>query len=70
MGVAVPVFGPDGTVLGDVGLTIPDQRFTDAEEPQLAALLRQCADAIMAEIGGMHPTAERLSALHTEADTP
>lgn len=59
VGIAVPVFGPAGTVLGDVGLTIPDQRFSDAEEPHLAALLRQCADAIMAEIGGMRPPAER-----------
>jgi IclR family acetate operon transcriptional repressor len=64
VGLAVPVFGPDAAVLGDIGLTIPEQRFDGAAEPRLAALLCACADAIMAEIGGRRPDglALRLSA--------
>lgn len=57
VGIAVPVFGPDGAVLGDVGLTIPAQRFSAAEEPHLAELLHICAAGIMAEIGGHRPPA-------------
>jgi IclR family acetate operon transcriptional repressor len=52
VGIAVPVFGPDGLVLGDVGLTVPEQRFAAGSEPVLAALLADCAASIMAETGG------------------
>ena len=55
VGIAVPVFGPDGTVLGDVGLTIPEQRFDPAAEAMLAGRLGACAAEIMGEIGGRAP---------------
>ncbi len=55
VGIAVPVFGPDGAVIGDVGLTIPEQRFDHASEPALAARLAACAAEIMREIGGQTP---------------
>lgn len=55
VGIAVPVFGPDGAVLGDVGLTIPEQRFEPAAEAVLAGQLSACAASIMREIGGRVP---------------
>jgi len=52
VGLAAPVFGPSGIVLGDICLTIPELRFDETTEPHLAALLLDCANSIMAEIGG------------------
>lgn len=52
VGLAVPIFGPAGEVIGDINLTIPEQRFDDNGSKRLIELLSTCAAAVTAEIGG------------------
>jgi DNA-binding IclR family transcriptional regulator len=51
--VAAPVFGVGGQVVGDVVLTIPDQRFDPALTESLARAVLNCTRSITAEIGGL-----------------
>jgi hypothetical protein len=39
-------------VLGDICLTIPEQRFDEASQDHLIELLLDCTQKIMMEIGG------------------
>ncbi len=55
IGIAAPVFGPGADVLGDVILTIPEQRFSPASEPYLAEGLVRCAQRVTEQIGGRKP---------------
>lgn len=52
VGIAAPVFGPGRHVLGEVGVSVPTQRFVPADEPRLARLVVACAAKITAELGG------------------
>lgn len=52
VGLAAPVFGSSGEVLGDICLTIPEQRFDRAGKDHLIKQLRACAWSITAEMGG------------------
>ncbi|WP_213739457.1 IclR family transcriptional regulator [Bradyrhizobium sp. dw_411] len=52
VGLAAPIFGPSGKVVGDVCLTIPEQRFDAMAEDHILDLLRACALSITEEIGG------------------
>ena len=52
VGLAAPIFGPNGRVVGDVCLTIPEQRFEERAEDQIIDLLQACARSITEEIGG------------------
>lgn len=52
VGIAAPVFGPAAQVLGEVGVSVPTQRFTPDDEQRLAALVLDCAARISAELGG------------------
>jgi DNA-binding IclR family transcriptional regulator len=52
VGLAVPLFGPSGRVLGSIGLSMPEQRFSVGKELKLSTLLRQCAAEVMRSIGG------------------
>jgi DNA-binding IclR family transcriptional regulator len=52
VGIAAPVFGPGGRVVGEVGLSVPTQRFDAGAEARLAALVRTCAERVSAAIGG------------------
>ncbi|MDB5405252.1 MAG: hypothetical protein JWL84_164 [Rhodospirillales bacterium] len=52
VGLAAPMFGSSGEVLGDICLTIPEQRFDDASKDHLVDLLVACADRITSDIGG------------------
>jgi DNA-binding IclR family transcriptional regulator len=52
VGIAAPVFGAGGLVVGEVGLSVPSQRFDARDESRFAELVRACAAAITAEIGG------------------
>lgn len=36
VGIAAPVWGPDGKVIGDVIVSMPEQRFREDREPELA----------------------------------
>lgn len=65
VGLAAPVFGAVGQVLGEVGLSVPTQRFRPEDEPRLATLVRACAGRITQALGGDvpddAPTRERVS---------
>jgi DNA-binding IclR family transcriptional regulator len=60
VGMAAPVFGPGGEVIGDVCLSLPEQRFEPGNEAPLAHLLMQCARDVMAEMGTL-PALSRAS---------
>jgi len=50
--IAAPILGADDKAIGDVILTIPEQRFDPNHEAYLADRVVECSDAITAEIGG------------------
>ncbi|MFN8222986.1 MAG: IclR family transcriptional regulator [Gaiellales bacterium] len=52
VGIASPVFGPGGKVLGEVGVSVPTQRFDPADEERLAALVTSCAETVTSVLGG------------------
>jgi DNA-binding IclR family transcriptional regulator len=52
VGIAAPVFGAGGIVLGEIGLSVPTQRFDPDDEPRLARLVLTCAERIGAALGG------------------
>lgn len=56
IGIGAPIFGADGKVVGDLVLTIPEQRFERDSTGKLARLLRRHAAAITLDIGGAAPT--------------
>lgn len=55
VGIAAPVFGPAGNVVGEVGVSVPTQRFAVKDEPRLASLVVDCAARISAELGATAP---------------
>jgi DNA-binding IclR family transcriptional regulator len=64
VGIAAPIFrGQHARVVGDLVLTIPEQRFQDRLVPELAGLVAQQASEITQEIGGRLPTQEELDRL-------
>lgn len=52
VGIAAPVFGAGGQVVGEVGLSVPAQRFSPDDEPRLASLVITCAAGIGKALGG------------------
>jgi DNA-binding IclR family transcriptional regulator len=52
--IAAPVWGEEG-VVGDVVVTLPEQRFNTRQESRLAKLVMKCAAAISRDIGGRPP---------------
>jgi DNA-binding IclR family transcriptional regulator len=52
VGIAAPIFGAGGAVLGEVGLSVPTQRFDPDDAPRLARLVTACAERIGAALGG------------------
>lgn len=59
LGLAVPVFGADGTVKGSLSVTYPDFRMDDALNRQLLTLLRDGARSLSTALGwhaGSDPT--------------
>jgi DNA-binding IclR family transcriptional regulator len=55
VGLAAPIFGPNGDVLGDIATSIPEQYFDKASERRIARLVLQCAIDTTTEIGGKAP---------------
>jgi IclR family acetate operon transcriptional repressor len=51
VGVAAPIFDANNAVIGDVVLTIPEQRFEPAHEADLRARIIACASQISIELG-------------------
>ncbi len=50
VGIAAPFFGADGRVVGSVGITQPEQRFTPDDEQQQATLVMDAARKITEEL--------------------
>ena len=50
VGFAAPIFSPSGLVMGDVCITLPEQRYTDERREWLADAVKQCANAISRSI--------------------
>jgi DNA-binding IclR family transcriptional regulator len=50
-GVAAPVFGPDGRVMGSLGVTMPARRFGALDQARLRESVVQCARALSHAIG-------------------
>ena len=57
VGIAAPVFGPDGRVVGDLCITVPDARFSAAHEPGFASVLKVQAAQLSRTLAAMHPAA-------------
>jgi IclR family acetate operon transcriptional repressor len=55
VGLAAPVWGPDGRVVGDVALTVPDYRFEPNSERRLGELLIRHAAQLTTALGGQRP---------------
>jgi DNA-binding IclR family transcriptional regulator len=52
MGLAAPIFDARGKVMGDVCVTIPQQRADDASKERLVDAMRRCVDDIAAGMRG------------------
>lgn len=50
VGFAAPIFFPSGHVIGDVCITLPEQRYSDDRQETLAKLVIQCANAITKQL--------------------
>ncbi len=53
--IVAPVFGPAETVLGDVGITIPESRFNAATTSDLTAMVLRSADVLTRRFTGVRP---------------
>jgi DNA-binding IclR family transcriptional regulator len=51
VGIAAPIFDQSGAVCGDICVTIPEQRFTDAFGARVTGLVVRCAKEISARLG-------------------
>jgi IclR family acetate operon transcriptional repressor len=52
VGLAAPIFGSSGEVVGDICLTLPESRFDSNSEDRIAELLKACANEVTKAIGG------------------
>ncbi len=52
VGIAAPIFGASGEVVGDVGITLPQSRFEAKKQTHLAALVKKSASELSESIGG------------------
>jgi DNA-binding IclR family transcriptional regulator len=52
VGLAAPIFGSNGEVVGDICLTLPESRFDPNSEGRIAELLKACANEVTKAIGG------------------
>ncbi len=50
VGIAAPVFGAAGKVIGSVGITLPEQRYQPDDAPRQAACVTDAARAITAQL--------------------
>lgn len=52
VGFAAPIFFPEGRVIGDVCITLPEQRYSDDQRHSLADRVVKCANAISRSLAG------------------
>lgn len=57
VGIAAPIYGPEGRAIGSVGITLPEQRFGPDDEPRQAAAVMDAARAITEHLDA--PTSAR-----------
>ena len=55
VGIAAPIFGPSGDVIGDIIITLPEQRFDRMREKEFAEPVMRCARNVTHELGGPLP---------------
>lgn len=55
VGIAAPIWDADRTVLGNIMVTVPEQRFDPAHEPQLADAVLRAAAEMTRLVGGRAP---------------
>ncbi|MFD7206619.1 IclR family transcriptional regulator [Streptomyces sp. NPDC059893] len=60
--IAAPVHGPANTVIGDMGITIPETRFNASTTAELTALVREAAGALTRRFTGSRPEQEDVRA--------
>jgi IclR family acetate operon transcriptional repressor len=65
VGIAAPIFGPGGQVVGEVGVSVPVQRFRAEDETRLARLVTTCAGRISEALGGEPAAAPMVSSKET-----
>jgi IclR family transcriptional regulator, acetate operon repressor len=53
VGLGVPVLDSDGLVLGNICLTLPEQRFSPEREPELAGYVTAAAKALSAQLADL-----------------
>jgi len=53
--IAAPVLGPADSVVGDVGITIPESRFNAATTSELVTLVKQSAGLLTRRFTGIRP---------------
>lgn len=54
--IAAPVFGPSGAVVGDIGITMPENRFRPGSQTQLAEFVTVAAATVTRRVGGRPAT--------------
>lgn len=59
VGMGAPIWGPDGRVVADLALTIPEHRFEQESEGPLAHLLMHHAQRVTDRLGMRMPTLEK-----------
>lgn len=59
VGLGAPIWGPEGRVVGDLALTVPEQRFEASWERELARLLIHYAHRISDQLGARPPGTAR-----------
>jgi DNA-binding IclR family transcriptional regulator len=57
--IGAPIFSAGGEVMGDVVVTIPEQRFDPGSEATLADHVMECANRITVHLGGASPERTR-----------
>lgn len=62
VGIAAPIFCSRGRVLGSVGISMPEQRFSPDMEARLSQTVRACAHTIIGKMKGLQPAATRACA--------
>lgn len=66
VGVATPIWGHNNRVIGDLVITIPEQRFDASQEPELAKLLIHYSKCISEHLGARMPTQNEIDELYKE----
>lgn len=56
VGMAAPVFGPAGAVVGSIVVALPEIRLNPDASHSLGVKLADCADAVSADLGGQRPS--------------